>query len=83
MKIEKIKQEYLNFKYLQTEYDYKKVLDNILKQIRFLENIYMTNKEWNVFSSAFSDLAYKERQDLCIKSSALYDILRDIKEEGF
>ena len=55
------------------------LLDDTVSDIRFLESIYITGKQNNVFSKEFSDEEYKERQNLCQLSSALYQIKRDRK----
>lgn len=57
-------------------------LKDVLEQIQFLESIYMTGGENNVFSKEFSNSAYKERQELCQLSSALYSIIRDKEKKG-
>lgn len=62
---------------LTTEEDLKRVLETTLKKIKFLESIYTTGMEWNLFSEEFKESAYKERQILCLESSALYSILRE------
>ena len=55
------------------------LLENTLKDIEFLESIYITGKQNNVFSKNFNDAAYNERQALCQLSSALYYIKRERK----
>ena len=55
------------------------VLQDTLNQIDFLESIYITGKQNNVFSKQFNDSAYIERQSLCQLSSALYYIKRERK----
>lgn len=57
--------------------DIQFVLDNVLNKIKFLESIYMTGGSNNHFSEEFRDSAYKERQESCQESSALYAILKD------
>lgn len=52
-------------------------LEDTLKEIEFLESIYITGEPNNVFSKQFSDCAYNERQSLCQLSSALYKIKRE------
>lgn len=54
----------------------EQTLKYTLEKIKFLEEIYQIGKEWHVFSEEFSDKAYQERQNLCLESSALYEILR-------
>ena len=55
------------------------VLEDTLKEIEFLESIYITGRQNNVFSKQFNDAAYNERQSLCQLSSALYHIKRERK----
>ena len=55
------------------------VLQDTLNQIEFLESIYITGRQNNVFSKQFNDSAYIERQSLCQLSSALYYIKRERK----
>ena len=55
---------------------YKDALNTILKQINTLENIYKFTSD---FRQEFKDLAYKERQHLCLESSALYVLIRELK----
>ena len=50
------------------------VLEDTLKEINFLESIYITGRQNNVFSKQFNDAAYNERQSLCQLSSALHYI---------
>jgi hypothetical protein len=55
----------------------KRLLQNTLEEIKLLESIYMTGGANNFFSQQFKDAALKERQELCLKSSACYSILRE------
>jgi hypothetical protein len=55
------------------------LLEETIKEIDFLESIYITGKPNNVFSKQFNDAAYNERQALCQLSSALYHIKRERK----
>ena len=68
--IETIKQKYL--KHSNNETDFKRLLKRVLDEINLLEQIYSNS----VFGEELRDLAYSERQKLCLHSSALYDILR-------
>ena len=54
-------------------------LDDTLKDIKFLESIYMTGGTNAYYSQQFKDAAYTERQALCQLSSALHSILADKK----
>jgi hypothetical protein len=50
----------------------------VLLKIKFLESIYITGGKNHIgYSQEFRDSAYKERQEKCQESSALYSILRD------
>lgn len=55
----------------------KVFLDGVLNKIKFLESIYITGGDNSGFSKEFKDSAYKEREELCQESSALFTILRD------
>lgn len=50
------------------------VLKETLNQIEFLESIYITGRQNNVFSKQLNDSAYIERQSLSQLSSALHYI---------
>ena len=76
-KIEKYKQEMKSYPIKSI----KQILEITLKEIRFLEDIYMSCKQWNCFSDEFHNSAYKERQELCLKSSACYSLLREQEEK--
>ena len=52
------------------------ILDKTLDEITFLDNIYMTGGLMHKFSDNFHNAAYTERQAMCQKSSALYNLLR-------
>ena len=69
--------EYSICKYTQTKEEKEKVLEFVLEKIKFLDSIYMTGGVNNHFSQEFKDLAYRERQQLCQESSALYNLLRN------
>jgi len=61
--------------------DMQKSLLHVISKIRFLEGIYQTGDSCGfAFSQNFKDAAYKERQSLCITSSALHQIIREEKE---
>ncbi len=64
-------------KYANSPEEIKIILDNTLRKIKFLEEIYMTGGKQNIFSENFSNCAYTEREELCQQSSACYSILRD------
>lgn len=49
----------------------------VLGKIRLLESIYQVTGENYYYSTEFNDQAYKERQDLCQFSSALFSLLRE------
>jgi len=59
----------------------ERVLAETLLEIKFLESIYTTGGQNNYYSGEFTDAAYKERQMLCKKSSALYKVKRDRAEQ--
>lgn len=52
-------------------------LKNVLAEIEFLENIYMGDGKFHLFSKEFGDAAHTERQNLCQISSLLFSILRE------
>ena len=56
----------------------KKYLSNTIEEIEFLESIYQTGGTNNFYSDEFKDSAFKERQELCQKSSAMFSILREL-----
>lgn len=47
------------------------------ESIATLESIYMTGGALNFFSQTFADAAYKERQRICLLTSALSSILQE------
>ena len=49
------------------------------EDIRFLESIYQTGGEHNRYSRQFQDAAAHERNELCLKTSALHSLLREKK----
>lgn len=53
-------------------------LARVLEKIKFLESIYITGGENHHYSEAFGDEAHRERQELCKRSSALYNIIRKL-----
>lgn len=56
----------------------KRLLRRKLKEIKYLENIYMGDGEfYGSFSKEFENNAFKERQEKCLLSSACYSILRN------
>lgn len=56
----------------------KSVLEDTLKTIRMLENIYQSIGDfYSEVSEDFRNKTYNERQDLCQKSSAIYSLLRE------
>jgi hypothetical protein len=74
-KLEDIKETKKLFKrLLRTNKQYEEVLKVTEKKINLLENIYMTG---GGFSKEFEKCALKERERLCIQSSALHSLLRE------
>ncbi len=58
--------------------DFQDVLTHITDKIRFLENLYRADKVCGfAFSQDFNDAALKERNMLCVTSSAIHKIIRD------
>jgi hypothetical protein len=56
----------------------KSVLEDTLKTIRMLENIYQSMGDfYSEVSEDFRNKTYNERQNLCRKSSAIYSLLRE------
>ena len=55
------------------------MLRKILRQIETLESFYMTDGENSYVSREFKEAAFREREDLCLRTSALYSLQR---EEG-
>lgn len=56
----------------------KSVLEDTLKTIRMLENIYQSIGDfYSEVSEDFRNKTYNERQGLCQKSSAIYSLLRE------
>ena len=53
------------------------MLQNTKEEIALLESIYQTGGEHNHYSRTFEDAAVRERQELCLKSSALHALLRE------
>lgn len=50
----------------------------VLKDIDFLESIYMTGGKYNhIGGQEFKDAAYNARQELCLVSSAIYETIRE------
>jgi len=70
----KIKERYR--KLLGNEKNYRTALNSVLEQIKFLEGIFQTGGL--TFSKAFSDSAVKEHNKLCLESSALYSLIREV-----
>lgn len=73
--------EYIaQYQTLMLEYpkiELKNVLEDVLEDIRFLEQIYLSGgKHRYSFSEKFRDEAYNERKELSKKTSAMYEILR-------
>jgi len=56
---------------------FKMRLNVVLGKIAFLEEIYQTYGRYSDFSETFKDCALAERQALCQKSSALYNLIRE------
>ena len=53
------------------------MLRKILAQIKVLESFYMTGGENSYVSREFKEAAVKEREDLCLRTSALYSLQRE------
>ena len=60
--------------------DIEKAIQLKHEKIVFLEGMYMTGKSKFSFSEEFKSAAVKERDRECIITSALHDILRELKE---
>lgn len=58
---------------------YEQILSHTLEKIKFLESIYMTGGL--KFSDELTNAAKKERDALCLQSTALYSLLREIKKD--
>ena len=75
-----IEKHKLNFKeLLRTKENYQEALNTLLEKNKFLESIYITGAENSFYSEEFKDSAYKERQSICLETSALYDLLREVE----
>jgi hypothetical protein len=57
-------------------------LNDFKDDISILESIYMTGGKLNLFSKTFQDAAHKERQEVCLITSALHTIIRDKEKEA-
>jgi len=57
------------------------ILELVLDRISLCESIYLTCGKNYGFSETFAEQAYKERQDLCQESSAIYSLLRERGEK--
>lgn len=77
--IERLKWEFKRI-YL-TEENIKKALEYTLQKIKFLESIYIPGRKNSNYSQEFRNIAYKERQNLCLESNALNSILREMQGE--
>jgi hypothetical protein len=51
------------------------------ESIKFLESIYMTGGENNIYSEKFQKAAYQERQESCQLTSAIHSLLREYAKE--
>ena len=65
-------------KELTKKKDIEMYLEFVLKKIKFLESMYMTNRENKKYSERFGDEAHRERQELCQISSECYEKLRKL-----
>ena len=58
---------------------YERILSHTLEKIKFLERIYTTGGL--EFSDELTKAAKQERDALCLQSTALYSLLREIKKD--
>ena len=76
-----IEKHKLNFKeVLRTKENYQEVLNTLLEKNKFLESIYTTGGKNSFYSEEFRESAYIERQKICLETSALYDLLREVQK---
>jgi len=76
---EQIEDYKINFRNMET-WILLQVADLTANKIKFLESIYTAGGKNNHYSQAFQDAAYRERQALCLVSSAMKSIIRERDE---